>query len=81
MFEGELEAALSRPRYARSVKPLSGDGEGAVCVSGHRHGHRSRSLLGSEKSHHMLVALSLKARRRRVSAGALFCAATAPLPP
>jgi putative transposase len=23
MFEGELEAALSRPRYARSVKPLS----------------------------------------------------------
>jgi putative transposase len=47
MFEGELEAALSRPRYARSVRPLSGDGEGAVCVSGHRHGHRSRSLLGS----------------------------------
>ena len=47
MFEGELEAALSRPRYARSAKPLSGDGEDAVCVSGHRHGHRSRSLLGS----------------------------------
>jgi transposase-like protein len=47
MFEGELEAALSRPRYARSVKPLSGDGEDAVCLSGHRHGHRSRSLLGS----------------------------------
>ena len=47
MFEGELEAALSRPRYARSVKPLSGDGKDAVCVSGHRHGHRSRSLLGS----------------------------------
>jgi putative transposase len=47
MFEGELEAALSRPRYARCAKPLSGDGEDAVCVSGHRHGHRSRSLLGS----------------------------------
>jgi putative transposase len=47
MFEGELEAALSRPRYARSVRPSSGDGEDAVCVSGHRHGHRSRSLLGS----------------------------------
>jgi putative transposase len=30
MFEGELEAALSRPRYARSVKPLSGDGEDTV---------------------------------------------------
>jgi putative transposase len=47
MFEDELETALSRPRYARSAKPLSGDGEDAVCVSGHRHGHRSRSLLGS----------------------------------
>jgi hypothetical protein len=47
MFEGELEAALSRPRYARSVRPLSGDGEDTVCVSGHRHGHRRRSLLGS----------------------------------
>jgi transposase-like protein len=47
MFESEREAALSRPRYGRSVKPLSGDGEDAVCVSGHRHGHRSRSLLGS----------------------------------
>jgi putative transposase len=46
-FEGELEAALSRPRYARSVTPLSGDGEDAVCVSGHRHGHRTRSLLGT----------------------------------
>jgi hypothetical protein len=31
----------------RLEKPLSGDGEDAVCVSGHRHGHRSRSLLGS----------------------------------
>ena len=47
MFEDELEAALSRPRYARSVRPSSGDGEDAGCVSGHRHGHRSRSLLGS----------------------------------
>ena len=47
MFEGEPEGVLSRPRYARSAKPLSGDGEDAVRVSGHRHGHRSRSLLGS----------------------------------
>jgi hypothetical protein len=47
MFEDELETALSRPRYARSAKPLSGDGEDVVCVSGHRHAHRSRSLLGS----------------------------------
>ena len=47
MFEDELETALSRPRYARSAKPLSGDGEDVVCVSGYRHAHRSRSLLGS----------------------------------
>jgi putative transposase len=46
MFEDELEGALSRPRYARSAKSSSGDGEDAV-VTGHRHGRRSRSLLGS----------------------------------
>ena len=47
MFEGELDMALSRPRYARHGQPLSCDGEGAVGAIGHRHGHRSRSLLGS----------------------------------
>src|ERR1700716_1876358 len=47
MIEGELDIALSRPRYARHAKPSSGEAEGAVAASGHRHGHRSRSLLGS----------------------------------
>ncbi len=47
MIEGELDMSLSRPRYARGAKPLSGPGEGAVGATGHRHGHRSRSLLGS----------------------------------
>jgi putative transposase len=47
MIEGELDMSLSRPRYARCGKPSSGDGEGAVGATGHRHGHRSRSLLGS----------------------------------
>ena len=47
MIEGELDMSLSRPRYARCAKPSSGHGEGAVGVTGHRHGHRSRSLLGS----------------------------------
>ena len=47
MIEGELDIALSRPRYARHAKG-SGDEAGvAVGASGHRHGHRSRSLLGS----------------------------------
>src|SRR5947209_1102868 len=47
MIEGELDMALSRPRYARHAKPSSGQAAGAVGVTGHRHGHRSRSLLGS----------------------------------
>src|SRR6476469_3950332 len=47
MIEGELDIALSRARYARHRKPPSGDAGGAVGATGHRHGHRSRSLLGS----------------------------------
>ena len=46
MIEGELDMALSRPRYARHAKPPSEEA-GAVGVTGHRHGHRSRSLMGS----------------------------------
>jgi hypothetical protein len=44
MIERELEAVLSRPRYARRPKadPENNGGRG---VTGHRHGHRSRSLL------------------------------------
>jgi putative transposase len=47
MIEAELEAALSRPRYARrpAAAPENADGLGGV--TGHRHGHRSRSLLGT----------------------------------
>ena len=47
MIEGELDLALSRPRYARHTKLPSGEAEGVVGAGGHRHGHRSRSLLGS----------------------------------
>src|SRR6266516_3892963 len=47
MVEGELDLALARPRYGRRARPSSGDAERAVGVSGHRHGHRSRSLLGT----------------------------------
>ena len=39
--------ALSRPRYARHAKSPSGEAEETVGVTGHRHGHRSRSLMGS----------------------------------
>jgi transposase-like protein len=47
MLEGELDMVLARSHYARRAKPSSGDAEGVVGATGHRHGHRSRSLLGS----------------------------------
>ena len=47
MIERELDMALSRPRYARHAKSPSGEAEETVGVTGHRHGHRSRSLMGS----------------------------------
>src|SRR5713101_3869763 len=47
MIEAELEAALSRRRYARRPKEASANADGASGITGHRHGHRSRSLLGT----------------------------------
>jgi putative transposase len=47
MVEAELESVLSRPRYVRSGKPSNTDAGGVQGVTGHRHGHRSRSLLGT----------------------------------
>jgi putative transposase len=47
MIEAELEAVLSRQRYVRRGKPSSTEAGGAQGVTGHRHGHRSRSLLGT----------------------------------
>src|SRR3982075_1741570 len=46
MVAGELDAALMRPRYGRRSQS-SGDDDGPVGVIGHRHGHRSRSLMGT----------------------------------
>jgi putative transposase len=47
MMEDELAAALSRPRYARVAPPSSKEAGKVESASGHRHGHRSRSLLGT----------------------------------
>src|SRR6201982_3071051 len=47
MIEAELEAALSRPRYARQPREASENTDRPSGISGHRHGHRSRSLLGT----------------------------------
>src|SRR3989440_2090127 len=46
MFEGELDGVLARLRYVRRAKLPRGGCRGAAGVLGHRHGHRSRSLLG-----------------------------------
>jgi putative transposase len=47
MVEAELEAVLSRPRYVRSSKPSNTEAGSSAGVTGHRHGRRSRSLLGT----------------------------------
>src|SRR6201988_2508080 len=49
MMEEELDAVLSRPRYGRRrIAPGAGKEAGTLeGVTGHRHGHRSRSLLGT----------------------------------
>jgi putative transposase len=47
MLEGELDEVLERSRYAHRAKRSAEDSEGAACVTGHRHGHRPRTLLGT----------------------------------
>jgi transposase-like protein len=47
MFEGELDEVLARSRYCRGVKRSRGGSQAAPPVTGHRHGRRSRSLLGT----------------------------------
>jgi putative transposase len=46
LIEDELETALARPRYQRRPKADAAQA-GASSVTGHRHGHRARSLTGS----------------------------------
>ena len=47
MIESELEAALVRPRYGRRPKADPEKADGPSAISGYRHGHRSRSLMGT----------------------------------
>ena len=47
MIEGELDETLMRPRYGRRLASSSGKDDGLAAITGHRHGHRSRSLTGS----------------------------------
>jgi transposase-like protein len=46
MIRGELDAALSRPRYGRRAGHAEDSGVAAV-VTGHRHGSRVRTLTGT----------------------------------
>ena len=45
MIRGELDATLSRPRYAR--RPEHSEGRDLTVVTGHRHGSRVRTLTGT----------------------------------
>ena len=47
MIESELETALARPRYGRRPAADARNGDGSKGIPGHRHGHRSRSLMGT----------------------------------
>ena len=47
MIESELEVALARPRYGRRPTADGENGDVRNGISGHRHGHRSRSLMGT----------------------------------
>ena len=47
MIEGELDETLMRPRYGRRLASSSGKDDGLAAITGHRHGHRSRSLTGT----------------------------------
>src|SRR2546423_15718848 len=47
MVEGELDAALMRPRYGRRSQSSNSDAGGPGGVTGHPHGHRLRSPIGT----------------------------------
>jgi putative transposase len=47
MIEAELETALSRPRYGRPTNAKAEADNVPAGLSGYRHGHRPRSLLGT----------------------------------
>jgi putative transposase len=46
MIRGELDAALSRPRYGRQARHADGS-DAAAGIAGHRHGSRARTLMGT----------------------------------
>src|SRR3982751_1840106 len=69
LLEAELEAALGRKRYARRSTPETGSGDDAARspVSGHRHGHRERSLIGTFGAVTVCVPRALCVPRARLA--------------
>jgi hypothetical protein len=61
LLRGELEAALSRPRYGRS--PISGR-EGSAGVAGHRHGSGNRTHGRESKRKRKILTASFYGRNR-----------------
>ena len=47
LIRGELDAALERPRYGRRAKGAEVADAAAAGATGHRHGSRTRSLMGT----------------------------------
>jgi putative transposase len=47
MLEAELDNVLDRSRYARRTERPNGDCDETPGITGHRHGHRKRTLLGT----------------------------------
>jgi putative transposase len=47
LIRGELDAVLERPRYGRRAKGAEAADAAAVGTTGHRHGSRTRSLMGT----------------------------------
>src|SRR5439155_21852466 len=45
MIRSELDAVLSRPRYGRRARSI--EGKEIAGVAGHRHGSRTRTLIGT----------------------------------
>jgi putative transposase len=63
MIRTEFDAALGRPRYARRPDASDGGGGASTGVSGHRHGSRTRTLMGTFGSTEITVP------RARLKAG------------
>jgi putative transposase len=69
MMESELASALCRPRYGRQPKTSAENAAGPSSLTGHRHGHRPRSLLGTFGRVEIAVPRAPGSTPRRATSG------------